>query len=259
MQDIDFLPVEYRQEHARRQLQPWRIVVVAAFAALLAAAAFSQYNCKQRVKQELAAILPQYEQAVSQNAKLAELQSRLQTARTYAELYTYLRHPWPRTQLLATLLAPLPEEITLGQLQIIREKPQDQTPTERRSRSERKIEQEEDETLPPAVRDLKRLRDECDEMETLVLISGTTSESGMLHRYLGELNDSELFSIAELESSESAGVGPDSTEQFRARLLVRPGYGQPGGPTGPGKKAPLRKSTDRQTGKRPYEDQRPPG
>ena len=136
MQDIDFIPVHYRQKHIQRQSQLWRIVVVVLFAALLGGAAFIHHDLKRRVEQELATITSQYELAVSQNGQLAEIQSRLQTARTDAELFTYLRHPWPRTQLLAALLIPLPEEVTLQHVQIQREMPQG--PAQRRTLSERR-------------------------------------------------------------------------------------------------------------------------
>jgi hypothetical protein len=233
MQEIDFLPAQYRQKHVRRQWQPWRIVVVVAFVVLLVAAVLSQQNRKRQAERELAAIMPQYELAVSRNRRLAEIQAQLSTARNAAELFTYLRHPWPRTQLLAALWAPLPEAVTLRELKITPEMPQGRAQSQRRSRTKSEAEDGELAKLPPAVRDLKRLRDECDTTQTVVLISGMTSESAALHRYLGELGRASLFTKADLDSLESAENDPAGTLQFRATLVVRPGYGQPGGPTIP--------------------------
>lgn len=235
MQDIDFLPVQHRQKRVQRRSQPWRIVAVALFVALLATGALSQRARKRRAEKELDEIVPQYELAVGRNRKLAELRAQLGTARNAAELFTYLRHPWPRTQLLAALLAPLPEGITIEQLQITRETPQDQAPAKRYSRRENEAEDDEVDKLPPAARDLRRLRDEFDKATTVVLISGTTGDSGVLHRYLGALGRASLFTKAELDSLESAEDGPARTPEFRATLVVRPGYGQPGGPTRPKK------------------------
>lgn len=237
MQDIDFLPVRYRQRHVRRQSQPWRIAVVAAFAGLLAAAVLSQHSRKRQAEKELAAIIPQYDLAVGQNRKLAEVHARLNTARANAELFTYLRHPWPRTQLLAALLAPLPEEITFERLQIACEMPPELTPGKRHSRTENEDEKEANDKLPPAARDLKRLRNQSDKARTVVSISGTTSDSAALHRYLGELGGTALISKADLDSIEGAENDRAGVLQFRATLVVRPGYGQPGGPTGPGHNA----------------------
>ncbi len=33
MHNIDFLPIEYRQKHARRQSQPWQVIVAGAIVA----------------------------------------------------------------------------------------------------------------------------------------------------------------------------------------------------------------------------------
>ncbi|MBN2477611.1 MAG: PilN domain-containing protein [Pirellulales bacterium] len=233
MYDVDFLPVQYRQKDARRRAQPWRLIAVAAFLALLAGAAFSQHLRKRQVEGELDSILPSYELAISQTDQLSAAQDRLQTARGTAELYTYLRHPWPCTQLLAALVTSLPEEVTFRQVQIVRETDLSQPRTGPRNQTKREAEQSQIDNLPPALRDLQRLRDRCDAAETLVLISGTTRDAAALHRFLGKLNNTRLFANAELDSIESVADDRQGLQQFDARLVVRPGYGQPGGPAGP--------------------------
>lgn len=234
MQDIDFLPVHYRQKRVQRQSQPWRVFAVAVFAALLAAAVFNQQGRSRRAETELAAIMPQYDLAVGQNRKLAGLHDKLSPARNTAELSTYLRHPWPRTQLLAAVLAPLPDGISLDQIHVTADTPQNRPRPERRFRAESEPQDDQLDKLPPAARDLIRLRDEFDKTGTVVLLSGTTGESAAVHRYLGELGGSDLFAKAELDSLDSPEDGRAGTLQFRATLTVRPGYGQPDGPTGPG-------------------------
>ncbi len=240
MQDIDFLPVQYRQEHFRRQSQPWRLVVAVVFALLLAAAAFSQHLRRQRVEEELAALTPQYQSVVDQSSRLAEIQSQLQAARNTAELLTYLRHPWPPTQLLAALLGPLPEEITFEQVDIVGQTPPDRAPDRRRGRPATKTESGEGQTLPAAVRDLQRLRDQCDAVRTVVLISGTAREGAALHAYLGKLGDTDIFSKAELGEIETAEDEQLDAQRFDATLVVSPGYGQPQGPADPESRNPRR-------------------
>jgi len=232
MQDIDFLPVEYRQKHIRQRSQPQRFVVVAVFGALIGSAALSQYRYQQCTEAQLNAITPQYDAAIVQKSNLADQQANLQTSREVARLFTYLRHPWPRTQLLAELLAPLPDEVTLHQLQIMRETAPNRR-IERRAREQQFSGQEQADAPPPAVRDLQRLREEFDNTTTIVRISGTTSNSVALHRYLGTLGHSRLFVEAELESTETIEGKATRTEEFQAKVTVRPGYGQPGGPAGP--------------------------
>jgi hypothetical protein len=235
MQDIDFLPAQYRQKYLRRRWQPWRVAVVAAVAALLLAGVFSQRNRKRQAEEELATILRQYDLAVRQNRRLAETWTELHSVRNTAELFTYLRHPWPRTQLLAAVLAPLPEGIDIEELQITHETRRDHALSERRTRADSAGEGAQLKLLPPAVRDLTRLRDEFDKLRTVVLISGTSGDTAALHRYLGELGNASLFSRAELDLLTGAENQPAGTLQYRATLVVRPGYGQPGGPTGPEK------------------------
>jgi hypothetical protein len=230
MHDLDFLPLEYRQKHARRRVQPWRVVVVAAFLALLAVAVFSQHQQRRQVEGDLAAILPLYDEAVREKTCLAEIHSRMQTANSEAELFTYLRHPWPRTQLLTAVLAPLPDAIKLQQFHVAREAPQGQASAGQRPGTDKKAEEEKAAKLPPAQRDLNLLREELDKTQTFVRIAGTAKESAALHRYLGDLAKSDLFSKAELRSIERIEGSTATALRFQATLVVRPGYGQPGGP-----------------------------
>ena len=237
MQDIDFLPIEYRRQHVQRRAQPWRLIVAVAFGVLLTTAVCAQYDREQRTAAQLAAVIPQHELVLAERGQLDQIQSQLLAARKRAELVTYLRHPWPRTQLLSALLLPLPDEVTFQQLQIVSRRPPGQGSPDRRERSEGRfrVEQlaEQEDNLPPAQRDLEQLRGECDRTETVVLLSGITTDSAALHTYLGRLGDSELFAKAELDSIETAQHGQTVEQQFNATLIVCPGYGQPDGPVGP--------------------------
>ena len=76
MPEIDFLPIEYRQKHARRQSQPWQIVVAAAIVGLVAAAALAQQYRRHRVESDLATITPVYDAAQRQQNRLAEIQNK---------------------------------------------------------------------------------------------------------------------------------------------------------------------------------------
>ena len=85
-------------------------------------------------------------------------------------------------------------------------------------------------TLPPAARDLKRLRDELDHKQTIVTITGTSTESAALYAYLSELDKADLFLKVHPPSIETDKTDHGQTTRFDATLVVRPGYGQPGGP-----------------------------
>ena len=140
------------------------------------------------------------------------------------ELYTYLRHPWPRTQLLAAMLGPLPDEITLQQVQILGEPAGVSSPAEARPAVEAKTQEASPASLLPAQRDLAKLRDRMDSARTMMILTGTAAGSSALHRYLGELDAVEIFDKAELDWFESVNGG--KSLRFQIVLGVQPGYGQ---------------------------------
>jgi hypothetical protein len=237
MTNIDFLPIEYREKHARRQSQPWQLFVITAMVGLVAAAAFVQRYNRRRVENDLVAIIPIYDTAVNQQKQLAEAQKHCELARARANLYTYLRHPWPRTQLLSALVAPLPQTITLQQVQILRELPAAASSTENRPVVDKKAEDEKLKLLTPADRDLSKLAGRLDALQTVVILTGTATEIPALHGYIGKLDATEIFDKAELDCFNTVDNNKSGTVlQFRAVLAVQPGYGQAGGPTGPDKK-----------------------
>lgn len=235
MNEIDFLPLEYHQKSAERRQRPWRTVVVLAFAALLGAATMVDLQRRQRLRNDLETIRPQYEKAVAQTARLADLQLQMRSARAEADLYTYLRHPWPRTQILAALLAPLPEEIVIEELTVQEERPASHEATRSSSkpaakRLDPRAEEAELAKLPPPARDLKRIRAEYDTKQTIVILTGQSPESAALHHYLGELGKNDLFRKVQLRSLDTLKSERGPTLRFVAVVQVRPGYGQPGGP-----------------------------
>jgi len=232
MHDVDFLPTQYKQQHLRRQSQPWQAAVVLAFLALLAGAGFAQHRHRRHVEAGLEAIEPQYQTAIEQQQRFAEVQKRLAEARSEAELLAYLQHPWPRTQLLAAVVAPLPDEITLEQIQVRRTATR-RPPGERRSRGEAQEEEKRRAGLAPAARDLAELRDALKGVQTVVTLSGITRQSAPLHRYLGQLAEHPLIAKTELETIQNVMGAEEPTLQFEATLLIRPGYGRPGGPSAP--------------------------
>ncbi len=231
MLNIDFLPEQYHRRRARRQSKPWLALVSVAFVCLVALAAGAQYRDYHRLQAERDQLEPQYQQALAQKSRLDALQKELQTVQAEAALLAYLRHPWPRTQLLHAILSSFPDEITLTRLVISGEtlgpktaqKPQ--TPTA--GVKDAVV------ALSAAEHDLTHLRDRADSVQTVIRMAGTTTDTGALHRYLGALADNPLFSKAELEAIESHERGTTGDMLFEATLVVHPGYGQPGGPTEP--------------------------
>jgi Tfp pilus assembly protein PilN len=229
MQDIDFLPAEYFQRRVRQQARPWRIAALTLFAALATVAAAGQYLQRQRLQAELDALLPAYQLAAGEQQRLAQMQAKLQTEEQTAGLLAYLRHPWPKTQILRALVDNLPEQVVFDQLRIGRQQRQTQRPAEARPAS---AEQQEDlSKLPPAQRDLRVLQEEYDTSEVYVRIEGYTSDSSALYGWLAALGKQRLLAKAELTSLETAAQTGPNLMRFGAVVVVVPGYGHPGSPT----------------------------
>lgn len=243
MQHIDFLPSRYRDQSNERRVKLWRLVVIALFGAGIGATALAQYSFRRAAKQQLAAIDEQHSVARAKTEQFTALQQQLKEVQSTTQLYAWLHHPWPRTQILAGVTNTLPDTITLSELRLIRETPPTESNDARRSRRPRGNEGTDEEAqakLAPAVRDLKRLRDEYDSARLVVEVSGLSRDIAGLHTYASHLCDVPLFAKCELASLESVGdnraegKGRGSSvaqSKFKLRIVVRPGYGQPGSPT----------------------------
>jgi hypothetical protein len=232
MHDIDFLPETYRRRSLRRAARSRQSLVVAAFVPILAMTAAFQHLQYRWAKQDLEATQPQHQAAMAQSSRLAAMQQRLRKMRASAELYTYLAYPWPRTRILAGLFEPLPDGVDFGQLAMSRESAGAASGA-LRSAAQRQKEAESLAKLPAATRDLAQLRQKLDHAHTVVTLSGVTRDSTVLHRYLGVLGNSDLFLSADLVRIEGDPDALDAALRFEARIVLRPGYGQPGGPVEP--------------------------
>jgi hypothetical protein len=234
MKDLDFLPARYREKNAQRKTRAWRGLVLAMFSALLAAGSLGQLEFRRMIEAHLETVRQQYDQVVNTGKELTALQTELRAARAEAELFTYLRRPWPRTQLLAAIAEPLSESITLHKLTVRQEEaggslamaapPAGQT-LEAQAAAEA--------ARPAAERTLQRLRAMYDEAPLTLTLEGASQDSTSLHVYVGGLAESEWFSAVELRSVERLDDAQPATFRFVARLVVRPSYGAPHAPSLP--------------------------
>jgi hypothetical protein len=228
MQDIDFLPGKYHEAKEQRRTRYWRAVVLLAFGGLLAIAWAGEYGIQLNYEHHLSEVRGQYGVALAQSQQLTKLEQDLKPWRAQAELWTYLRHPWPRSQIVRQVLQTLPPQITLSRIATEREtiaSEPGQSAAPPRTLDEIRAE---DARRLPAERDLCRLRTEIDNAQTIVTLEGQTQDNISLHAYLGRLASQGLFARSELSSLESGDKNHPGVSLFRARLIVKPGYGQPG-------------------------------
>jgi hypothetical protein len=226
MNDIDFLPMPYRRKNAYLQAKPWQIIVVSAFLALLAIVTISQHIHRRLVENELEGLTPAYDMAVSQKQRLADVRSQINSLEAEADLVVYLHNPWPRSQLLSALMSRLPEEIMLQQLHISRDAENAPSPASRVTPPVSEASADKQKKVRPAKSDLQSLQNQFAGRQTLVLLTGTTTDSAALHRFLDDIQSGSLFSKAELVSANSQSENDGNTIHFNAKIFVKTGYGQ---------------------------------
>ncbi len=227
MHDIDFLPAEYRRNLTRRRQQTWHVIGGGALLAVLVAAALAQFAELNRLRGAKSELEPYYQAVLTRGEQLERLQAEQRPIEAQAELVAYLSHPWPTTQVLAALAAPLPEEIAFHQVQMSGK----EAAGARRSQGGDAAAEEKG--TDAAAADLARLRREFDGRPVAVEITGFAADNQTLHTYIQRLGKNDLFTAVELRSMEAQAEGPRPAVRFVVGLQLRPGYGQTGGPGPP--------------------------
>lgn len=231
MSSIDFLPNDYRRQAAERRSHAWLFVALMVYGGFVGVVSTLQLLARQTVLQQLDQVELPYAQAQQANDRVAELEAKLAETSIQADLHTYLRHPWPRTQVLATLVEHLPPEVNLTEVTMRREKREDREVRVGPGRTAATRNNKDASKKPNAQQSLKQLREETDTTRTVIWVRGVTTDNSALHRCIRALGDSCLFTKADLESLDSTedDAAPGAAS-FEMCLELLPGYGQPDGP-----------------------------
>ncbi|MCE9555013.1 MAG: hypothetical protein K8T91_16790 [Planctomycetes bacterium] len=239
-QEIDFLPAHYREHTAKKKGRAWRLTTIVLIAMMLPVASFYQLRVRAKLQRELDTLRPQCVTVDAYRAQLQTLDKKRLSLESKARLIAYLHHPWPRSQILSALLPTLPQSVALTSIQIeeMAGTAIAAAPIAKNPHQEVQVQAAE---VLPADADLKYLRDRHDPAQVVVLLSGVTTDQSQLHEYLGKLARNRLFvktELLSLESPSSKQAAGKNTEgdQFRARLIVCQGPGQPDGPKSKGDK-----------------------
>jgi hypothetical protein len=232
---LDFLPDRYRQATTRRRNSYWRLVVTLLFVGAFAATAVGLHSVHRDVRAHAANVDARLASARLRLAAIKQKSAELATLDEHAALVTFLRHPWPRSRLAASVLADLPATITVEKMRIYavdRPKP---------PQSEASATGETAAPVGSAVAgDLEELKTQVEAYDVVVQVDGVTRDLPGLHLYLQSLLANELFVKAEPTSIEAvsevgdrAGNAPSpgsGVARFTAHVTVVPGWGCPGGP-----------------------------
>jgi len=231
MNSVDFLPNDYRRQAADRKSHVWLFITLTVYGGFVGVVATHQLLARRSVQQEFDQVELPYVQAELANDRYAELESQLAETNVQADLHTYLRHPWPRTQVLAALIEHLPPEVNLTEVTMRREKRERQEDRVDTNLATTTKPDDDASKKPDARKSLKRLREEFDVTRTVISVRGVTTDNSALHRCIRALGDSWLFTRADLESLDSMedDTAPGSAS-FEMCLELLPGYGQADGP-----------------------------
>jgi hypothetical protein len=234
VKNIDFLPEIYRQRRVLRHARLWWVGVAMLFSVSIGGVASTQWFFLRGLRIQLQRVEPQFLLAQEQKAEMARVEAAVKQAEELAALYLYLEHPWPRTQLLAAVAAPLPRSIQLIELHVVEEsaaasgeQPAGPDANTRGTTGGKES--------PSAKTDLEGLRGVHDRQTTILELSGRASNIKELHDYVDLLAKSPLVAAANLKGLESGGEGnTPGASKFHLRIAIRPGHGQPGGPLAKG-------------------------
>ena len=228
MKTIDFLPERYRQATKRRRTSYWRLIVTGLFLVAFAAAAGGLFVVERDVRRRYELSNQLHAAAQSQQMLVANKQLELAAVRHRAELATFLRHPWPRSRLVHEALSGLPNEVTIERVRIH----STERPRTKVVEAVAVVAEGETTKKADAEADLNELRAALEAVDLLVTLEGITKDQPALHVYLQSLAGSKLFIKAELTSIEAlTGADNASEAKFAVRIVVRPGWGMPGGPS----------------------------
>jgi Tfp pilus assembly protein PilN len=245
MKNIDFLPSRYREGYAARAAIIKRWTIVLGLATIITPLAIYQYLIHASVVQSFVHVEPEYLQAKSKAERIGELQQELQVESGKAALLSWLNHPWPRSQILAQITAPLPESVRLTSIKMASEpKPVVATGDDGRGRAPRPSADPRETAVvdarPEAERDLLKLYEQSSQNDVVVTINGVTVSTTELHTYVAKMRVTGMFVKSELRSLESMpGQENSKAQSFEIRLVLAPGHALLPKPTAAGAAAPV--------------------
>lgn len=220
MNDIEFLPKRFRERQRRSNIKVSRWLVLSLFLGAMALVSIYQLASLHHAKGQLATLKSQHERIAALLQQVDQARLKLDQMRHHARLQTFLDYPYPKSQIIAAVTNPLPAEIIITRIELIRI----QLSTDAsRNTSENTSDQRQH--GPAMELDLKQLISESKSRHCTLEIEGTTSDTSSLYTFLAALHEAEIVRSAKLESidpkTDSEGREISS---FTAHVNVEQGY-----------------------------------
>jgi hypothetical protein len=227
MKSIDFLPQKYKETDARRRAGLWRLGLVMLLGGTVAAASIGQFAYRAKVQKQISDVQPLLAQSKATEAHLTQLRNDLTKVSLTANLYAVVQTPWPQTQVIASIVEPLDETITIEEIHITHQQSEQASSNKSAVEFQLGTKKSNAPKLSPAQSDLQTIRRHLYERRHVVRLAGATNNQARMHMYLESLESSPMFERVELLDVDGAGSRPEPTNlRFKALLLVCPPLGQ---------------------------------
>lgn len=217
MNDINFLPVEYRRKSFDRKDQRRQALIVGVLFLSIGASYTYQRASNMNLASELDQARQLHRVTLEQFQELHAVESELRKLSTDAAALVYLEHPWPQTQVVTTVADRVPDSATLTQLRVVR------VP---RASNQRRREDDVPAGQTAFARDETVLRERYDSAPYQLIITGVTSDHGELHQFVIALDKHSLIQRAELSNLDGIAEN-DGQFSFVLTCYLKPGYGVP--------------------------------
>ncbi|PHS16987.1 MAG: hypothetical protein COA78_03335 [Blastopirellula sp.] len=213
MQSIDFLPEKYKQRRIRKRVGFLRIGIFSIIVLCVCGTALFQLVRLGSLKLEIASLEAEYSKVTEIQKNILELESKNQTQINQAQLLTFLRHPWPSSQIMSLVAETKTESLYFNEMRVFR-----QSETKKKALFPEDKDTNKDK-LPAAVQDLLELQKDLRGKEIVINISGICNDTTQLYDYLSKLNQSDLVHRAIVDSVEPI-TGISDIQNSRFEIIV---------------------------------------
>ncbi|RCS42094.1 hypothetical protein DTL42_19895 [Bremerella cremea] len=220
MNEIEFLPKRFREKQRRSTIKAPRLLIFSLLISLLAIVSLVELARLYQVRSQLANLKVQHKRIDLLAQQVEQTRAEVAQKRHYARLQTFLEYPYPRSQILAVLLNPLPGDITIKRIEL--------THSQVVGNSTRQKSEKGNGQVPPGDPmqiDLAQLIDENKTRQCTVELEGTTDNTSLLYTFLATLHESKLIESAKIESIDPQ-LDSDGREfsNFTAHVQIRRGH-----------------------------------
>ncbi|MCH2126514.1 MAG: hypothetical protein MK165_17115 [Pirellulaceae bacterium] len=211
MKAIDFLPDRYHNRRVLRQKRWWRLLVLCLFGISLSVTAYRQSRLEHNLRIKVGEIDTAYQQALVAKRSLDDLQLCLNEEEDCARVYAFLKKYWPKTQIVAAMVADIPDTIKLDELQLYEMRGHDVDFQAAALSDEENRERGIQVTL-------ERLTNRASQSNLHIRVDGITTNVHELHDFIKALNRQRLLADCELASLNSV---TDSLQKGISRFSIK--------------------------------------